>query len=95
MPRKLVPSYPDFVKRVTARGKVYEYFDTGQTVLGKRIYKKLPRKSDPSYGGVYASLLAARTSRGMAKSVTTIADLSRAYQQSDKFRKRSHSTQNT
>lgn len=95
MPRKLVPSYPDFVKRVTSRGKEYEYFDTGQIVAGKRIYRKLPRKSDPSYGGVYASLLAARTSRAAAKSHTTMADLSRAYQKSDKFTKRSDSTQYT
>lgn len=95
MPRKLVPSYPDFVKRVTSRGREYEYFDTGQTVAGKRIYKKLPRKSDPSYGGVYASLLAARTSREKPKSLTTVADLSRAYQKSDKFTGRSNSTQYT
>lgn len=95
MPRKLVASYPDFIKRVRARGKEYEYFDTGQTVAGKRIYRKMPRKSDPSYGGVYASLLAARTSRGMVKGATTIADLSRAYQKSTKFTDRSDSTQYT
>lgn len=95
MPRKLVPSYPDFLKRVTARGKRYEYFDTGQTVAGKRIYKKMPPKSDPSYGGVYASLLAARTKRGALKSATTVNDLSRAYQKSEKFTTRSDSTQNT
>jgi integrase len=95
MPRKLVPSYPDFVKCVTSRGKKYEYFDTGQTVAGKRVYKKMPPKSDPSYGGVYASLLAARTSRASVKSATTVADLSRAYQKSDKFTNRSDSTQYT
>lgn len=95
MPRNKIPSYPDFIKKVRARGRDYEYFDTGQTVAGKRVYKRLPPKSDGSYGGVYASLLAARTSRGTAKSATTIADLSRAYQKSTKFTDRSHSTQYT
>jgi integrase len=95
MPRKIVASYPDFIKKVTARGKEYEYFDTGQTVAGKRVYKKMPRKSDPNYGGVYSALLAARTSRGKAKSATTVADLSRAYQKSTKFTDRSDGTQYT
>jgi integrase len=95
MPRNKVPAYPDFIKKVRARGRDYEYFDTGQTVAGKRVYKRLPPKSDGSYGGVYASLLAARTSRGAIKSATTINDLSRAYQKSDKFTKRSDGTQHT
>lgn len=95
MPRKLVASYPDFIKKVRARGNDYEYFDTGQTVAGKRVYKRLPKKSDPSYGGVYASLLAARTSRAALKSDTTVADLSRAYQKSEKFTRRSDGTQHT
>lgn len=94
-PRKQFPGYPDYVKRVTSRGKEYEYFDTGRTAAGKRIYKRLPSKTDPRYGGTYASLLAARMARENLVAVPTIEDVSRAYQKSDKFTNRSQSTQST
>jgi integrase len=88
MPRKKVPGYPDFIKVVRSRGKVYEYFDTGQTVAGKRIYKAMPPKSDRGYGGTYAALLAARTSRENAHDATTVRDVIRAYQRGDDFKNR-------
>lgn len=94
-PRKLVPGYPDYVKKVRARGKEYEYFDTGRNVAGKRVYKPLPKKTDPSYGGTYASLLAARTKRENLVEKIDIAGLSRAYQKSHDFKRRSQSTQTT
>jgi integrase len=95
-PRNHVPSYPDFIKVVRRKGKVYEYFDTGRkTIAGKTIRKPMPDKSDRSYGGTYASLLAARVSLQNVKDAITIHDLSRAYQKSPSFKKRSESTQST
>lgn len=94
-PRKQRPGYPDYIKTVRSRGKVYEYFDTGRSVGGKQILKPMPHKSDPSYGGVYAAHLAARMARATLVEIPTIVDVSRAYQLSDKFTRRSQSTQVT
>lgn len=94
-PRKPTPGYPDYIKRVTSRGKSYEYFDTGRTANGKRILRRMPPKSDPGYGGTYAALLAARMSLSNLRPERTINELSRAYQKSPEFTKRSASTQNT
>lgn len=95
-PRDHVPSYPDYIKTIRRRGKVYEYFDTGRRKpTGQPIYRPLPDKSDRSYGGTYASLLAARTALANLKPIITIHDLSRAYQKSPQFKKRSQSTQST
>lgn len=93
--RKLVPTYPDYIKTVRRRGKVYEYFDTGRKFNGKRVYKAMPPKSDPGYGGTYASLLAARTKRENLVEAPTIADVSRAYQKDPLYMGRSESTQST
>lgn len=94
-PRKQRPGYPDYIKTVRSRGKVYEYFDTGRNVSGKHILKPMPAKSDPSYGGVYAAHLAARMARENLVEVPSIIDLSRAYQLSEKYKRRSQSTQDT
>lgn len=94
-PRKQFPGYPDYIKRVVSRGREYEYFDTGRSAGGKRIYKRLPPKSDSGYGGTYASLLAARMARENLIKVPTIEEVSRAYQLSPSFMKRRPSTQQT
>jgi len=53
-----------FVKRVTAKGRRYEYFDTGaKNAKGKPIYKRLPARDDPGFGNAYASLMAGRSRR--------------------------------
>ncbi len=93
--RKRVPSYPDYIKTVRRRGKDYEYFDTGRKINSKRMYKPLPPKSDPSYGGVYASLLAARTARENLVATPAIEDVIRAYLLSPGYRNRSENTQST
>lgn len=50
-----------FVKTVRAKGHVYCYFDTGEKKNGRRVLKRLPEKSDPQFGSVYAALLGHRT----------------------------------
>jgi len=89
-----LPKDMPYIKTVMAKGKRYEYFDTGVNAFGKRIYKRLPPR-DTSFGGVYASLLAARTKRQNVTPVPTIRQLSREYQLDDRYRRRASSTQDT
>jgi integrase len=85
-----------YIKRVTSRGKVYEYFDTGKkTPDGRRILNPLPKRSDRSFGQVYAGMVAGRHARANIRSVPTIADLSRAYQKHAAFTRLAVSSQNT
>lgn len=84
-----------YIKRVTSRGKVYEYFDTGKVVDGKRLYNRLPPRSDRSWGQIYAGMVAGRHARASIASTPTMAALNREYQRSLKFTKRAASTQNT
>jgi len=84
-----------YIKTVRARGRTYEYFDTGTMLAGKKVYNRLPPRSDKSWGQVYAGMVAARHARQTIVSVPTVAEISRVYQASDRFRKRSESTQVT
>lgn len=94
--RNNVPNYPAFVKTIRRGKKVYDYFDTGQRkVGGQRIYRALPVRGDPSYGGVYAALLAARLTRKNAPRLITVRDMSAAYQRHSSYTKRSKGTQKT
>lgn len=96
--RKGVPSYPDFVKTVRRRGKLYDYFDTGRKKPGgQRIYEPLPERSADNYGGRYSALLGARMKREMegVRDVVSIRQASDAYQHSKRFLDRSDGTQNT
>ena len=84
------------VKRVTAKGKTYLYFDTGtRTALGKPIYVRLPPRSDPSFGSAYAAASAARTKRQNITAVLTVPALINLYERSPEFRKLADSTQRT
>lgn len=91
MPPKVLP----YIKKVRARGKVYEYFDTGKQIDGKKVYNRLPPRSDRSFGQVYAGMVAGRHARANVAVVPTIADVSRAYQKDPKFTNRAESTQST
>jgi len=84
-----------YIKIVRSRGNVYYYFDTGRDVKGKRIFKRLPDKSDPKFGGSYAAYYGARHRRESVAELPTIKSVSRQYQLSPKFKDRSESTQNT
>lgn len=89
------PGYPDYIKTVRRGSKVYEYFDTGRNAAGKRVYVRMPAKTDRGYGGTYASLLAARVKRETAPVSKTINELSREYQHDTRFKKRSEATKRT
>lgn len=52
-----------YIKTVMAKGKRYEYFDTGVNAFGKRVLKRLPSREDKRFGGTYAAFLAHRTAR--------------------------------
>jgi integrase len=94
-PFTMLPKPLPYIKKVRARGKVYEYFDTGKKVDGKRVYNRLPPRSDKSFGQVYAGMVAGRHARENIASAPTIAALSRAYQKDKKFTQRANSTQLT
>jgi integrase len=91
MPRKPYP----FIKTVVSRGKTYEYFDTGKDVNGKRVYNRLPHRSDRSWGQVYAGMLAGRKARENIARMPTLQEVSVMYQRDAKFKKRSEGTQTT
>ena len=75
-----------FVKRVKAKGRLYEYFDTGvRKEDGKPILARLPDRKDPTFGSVYASFLAGRTRRANVASELTIAGLVDRYQKSPRY----------
>lgn len=84
-----------YVKTVRARGHVYHYFDTGRDVRGKRVFKRLPDKSDKGFGASYSAHLAARERRLNVAESPTVKFASNAYQRSPEFRKRAQATQNT
>ena len=85
MPRKLL----DHIKRVTARGRVYYYFDTGAKAYNRKgvlttVYTRLPDPKDIAFGGKYAAAKAARTKRQAPKAMT-IARLIDLYQRSTEY----------
>jgi integrase len=83
------------IKFVTAKGKRYAYFKTGEFVNGKQIMRALPDPSSPEFGTKFAAYLAIKTKRTNRERIYTLAELVRAYQTSDTFKRRSRSTQDT
>jgi len=82
------------VKAVTAKGRQYLYFDTGQKdEHGKKIFKALPSLADKSFGGVYAAMMGHRSRRETADPVITVRDLIIIYQKSPKWTKLSKGSQ--
>ena len=85
-----------YVKPVTAKGKRYEYFITGQVKAdGKPILARLPARNDPSFGATYAALLAGRSRRENRAAVLTIPRLIDLFERSPEFRKLAVATQRT
>lgn len=86
MPRKPPPSSLPHVKRVTTKGRVYLYFDTGQAKPnGAMIYAKLPPVTDPLFAGRYAALCAHRTRRANLVSAMTVPQLAERFRKSSAF----------
>lgn len=78
------------------RGKEYLYFNTGmKKPNGRPELVRLPGRSDPDFGKVYAACKAARTRRERVTVRTTLADLIAAYYRSRGFARQSDGTQRT
>lgn len=75
-----------YVKYVKARGRDYWYFDTGTTVNGKPVYKRLPHIKDAGFGASYASFMAGRTRRANVTALMTVAKLAELFEESNKFK---------
>ncbi|MCE7797898.1 tyrosine-type recombinase/integrase [Sphingobium sufflavum] len=80
------------VKRTTAKGRTYYYFNTGKTdEAGKTIFKPLPNPRDPGFGGTYAALLGHRN-RKVDVNIITVSKLVDMYQRSPHFSKLAKNT---
>lgn len=93
MPR----STPLGLRRKTAKGKTYYYFDTGQRDdTGKPILKRLPDVRDPMFGRMLAAAQASRTKRAQpdptALTLSALADL---FEKSQEFRGLADATRNS
>jgi len=81
------------VKFVTAKGKLYAYFNTGKkNGKGKPILARLPDMSDPSFWQTYAGHMKGRASTGSAY---TVRKLVTDYEDSADFARKSASTHKT
>lgn len=78
---------PKHVRRKTAKGRVYYYFNTGVKVDGKPVLKRLPDLRDPDFGRMLSAAQGGRTKRAKVKGVLTIAALADLYEKSPDFRK--------
>ena len=78
------PPRLEHVKWVTAKGRTYGYFNTGQMVAGKPVRTRLPELSAPGFWDSYAALKGARVKRAAAP--YTVADLAHDFEASRAFR---------
>lgn len=84
------------VKPVTAKGRRYEYFDTGaRNERGHPVLKRLPARDDPTFGSVYASYLAGRTRRANLAAELMLPSMIERYQSSAEYRRLKPNTQKT
>lgn len=83
----------EHVKTVRAKGHTYLYFDTGERVDGKPVYKRLPPPSSPDFGTKYAALKAVRTKRANRAALITVEELCREYEKGPRFQNRRPKTQ--
>lgn len=80
--------HPKHVRRKTAKGKEYFYFDTGMRKDGGlAVLTPLPHIRDPRFGGALARAQAARTNRGKQSTALTLDGLMRQYEKSPEFAK--------
>ena len=69
MPKSTLPH----VKRVTSKGHLYHYFDTGQKKDGRPILLRLPDPADKAgYGVAYAAALSGRARRSARAELLTV-----------------------
>jgi integrase len=85
-----------FVKTVTAKGRRYEYFDTGVLrANGQPILKRMPARDDVSFFDTYASLMAGRSRRRNVAVLISVPQLIDLYERSPEYRRLAPSTRKT
>jgi len=81
------------IKTVKSKGREYLYFDTGERVDGKIVYKRLPDRGSLDFGTKYAAYLAVKTKRSNRASLITVHQLCNEYQRHKMFINRGPKTQ--
>lgn len=71
------------VKYVTAKGKVYAYFNTGAKKAGRTIYAPMPDPTTTGFLDTWVAMKGARTKRFTA--AYTVTDMAREYENSPQF----------
>lgn len=81
-------------KTVKVRGREYVYFVTARkNAKGQPVLYRLPPKSSPQFGGIYAGCLAARARAESMETELTVTDFARQYERSAKFKALSDGSQ--
>jgi integrase len=87
---------PKYVRRKTAKGKQYLYFDTGQrSEDGKPILTPLPAVNDPTFSRAVATAQDARDKRGTVPTELTVAGLANLWEKSPSFTALAKATQDS
>lgn len=94
MPRKTLTGLAH-TKTVKRHGREYIYFNTGQKVDGKPVYRALGRKDADDFGARYSAAKAARTRRTGSPTALTVPQLVQRYERSPEFTKKAWGTQRT
>jgi integrase len=74
------------LRKKTAKGRTYYYFDAGKDDRGQRVLTKLPDPKDPRFGDCYARAKAERNKHKDNRGVLTFDGLIRSYEKSPEFR---------
>ena len=82
-----------YLRKKSAKGRDYYYFDTGKGDDGERILTPLPHIKNPRFGDCYARAMAARTNRQNRQGILTLDGLIRSYEKSPEFRALSGASQ--
>jgi integrase len=83
------------LRKKTAKGKTYYYFDAGKDDRGQRLLTKLPDIKDPRFGDCYARAKAERSRHKSKPGVLTFEGLIRSYEKSPEFRGKAQSTRDS
>jgi integrase len=84
-----------YLRKKTAKGRLYFYFDAGKGDDGQRILTPLPHIRDPRFGDCYARAKAERSRHKGHQGQLTIDGLIRSYEKSPEFRGHSQATQDS
>jgi integrase len=75
-----------YLRKKTAKGRDYYYFDAGKGDDGQRVLTPLPHIRDGRFGDCYARALGERNKRKNQQGILTLDGLIRSYEKSPEFR---------